>query len=428
MSPKEEIISAIQLQGKESKFELNLALSKEDGRNKIALGVLLLTHNSFQRSEIYYEYPNFTLRRDILSYDEGLSFATKILSGANLELPNVGVIGPLAIQQSTTYIQFVPSRQDFWKLFSLDWPARLVQLRCDSNDIPPVRNDALTGKDVPLYPDPARGIPVFLDMNAQPDVFWNNFGYFLVIIPDYRAHFGQLKIIYTKTSLEIRTLEVSREKLAVKIFARGGSKIAQSPDLQCEQQIVDYELGFEPDYILAHLIMKDTGEHLDTREWGVSWRHQGEITIERPGQQIRELINRGENLNVELKLSLDDKSDEFLESVVSFANTAGGVIILGVNNHREIVGFHGTDDDIVNKIRNGCDPMIETKITHYELDGKQVFVVDIGVGDNPPYLAKSRGIIYVRRGGNDFPASRSDYDEIMSRVKKSDIFNPAAYH
>lgn len=55
---------------------------------------------------------------------------------------------------------------------------------------------------------------------------------------------------------------------------------------------------------------------------------------------------------------------------------------------------------------------MELKIHQYKFDNRNVILIEVPKGDNPPYLLKSRGAMYIRKGANDFQASRSDYDQL----------------
>lgn len=54
-------------------------------------------------------------------------------------------------------------------------------------------------------------------------------------------------------------------------------------------------------------------------------------------------IKTGESANTEFKVEVPKKSEKYIKSVVAFANTAGGKIILGVDDKtHEIVGVEKT--------------------------------------------------------------------------------------
>lgn len=54
---------------------------------------------------------------------------------------------------------------------------------------------------------------------------------------------------------------------------------------------------------------------------------------------IAEEIIRNESYNVEFKQSLPDKSEKYLKTIAAFANSAGGKLVIGVEDEtRKIVG------------------------------------------------------------------------------------------
>ncbi len=56
-------------------------------------------------------------------------------------------------------------------------------------------------------------------------------------------------------------------------------------------------------------------------------------------EKIKKLILEGENMNTELKLASQSLPKNLFETVCAFLNTIGGIIILGVNDKREIIGI-----------------------------------------------------------------------------------------
>ena len=55
--------------------------------------------------------------------------------------------------------------------------------------------------------------------------------------------------------------------------------------------------------------------------------------------EIRLLIEAGEGYNAEFKLAVPNKVKEISEEVCAFANAAGGVLLLGVNDNNQIKGI-----------------------------------------------------------------------------------------
>ena len=71
-------------------------------------------------------------------------------------------------------------------------------------------------------------------------------------------------------------------------------------------------------------------------------------------------IKAGESSNIEFKVEVPKKSEKYIKSVVAFANTAGGKIIIGVDDKsHEIVGVDPNEvfkiiDGITNTISDMC--------------------------------------------------------------------------
>ena len=55
-------------------------------------------------------------------------------------------------------------------------------------------------------------------------------------------------------------------------------------------------------------------------------------------------IKAGESANIEFKVEVPKRSEKYIKSVIAFANTAGGKIIIGVDDKsNEIVGVDKDD-------------------------------------------------------------------------------------
>ena len=75
-------------------------------------------------------------------------------------------------------------------------------------------------------------------------------------------------------------------------------------------------------------------------------------------------IRAGESANIEFKVEVPKKSEKYIKSVIAFANTAGGKIIIGVDDKtHEIIGVDKNEvfkiiDNITNTISDMCYPQI----------------------------------------------------------------------
>lgn len=56
-------------------------------------------------------------------------------------------------------------------------------------------------------------------------------------------------------------------------------------------------------------------------------------------EEIKSIIASGEGYNAEFKVRVPNKLKELTEEICAFANAAGGVLILGVDDRNEIKGL-----------------------------------------------------------------------------------------
>lgn len=122
---------------------------------------------------------------------------------------------------------------------------------------------------------------------------------------------------------------------------------------------------------------------------------------------IEEILN-GEKDNIEYKVDIPPKSENYMRTIVAYANANGGRMVFGVeNNTWRVVGFTREEvfqkmDAITNAIYDSCEPKITPSAEIQELDGKYIIVVDIPPGMQRPYCIKSQGVIegvYLRVSG-----------------------------
>jgi len=120
------------------------------------------------------------------------------------------------------------------------------------------------------------------------------------------------------------------------------------------------------------------------------------VTVE----DIKLLINSGEGYNVEFKSAIPAKVKELSEEICGFANAAGGVLILGVNDLNEIKGIN-IDNSKRSAIQNSLSeitPSLSCTLSMIDIDGKTIGVIEVPSGQNKPYVLS--GAIYVRIGPN----------------------------
>ena len=147
----------------------------------------------------------------------------------------------------------------------------------------------------------------------------------------------------------------------------------------------------------------------------------------------RGTIFSGESKNIEYKVTLPDKSEKYMKTIVAFANTQGGKLIVGVDDKtHEIVGVENEIlfqlmDGIANAISDSCMPQIIPDIEPQTIDGKTVIIVSVEAGKNRPYYLKSKGKengTYIRVAGTSrqaFPEKIRELEMEGARISWDEL-------
>lgn len=146
-------------------------------------------------------------------------------------------------------------------------------------------------------------------------------------------------------------------------------------------------------------------------------------------RSVRELIKAGqrESTVLDYKKDLSEK-DNWPQQAAAFANTAGGVIIFGVECQgdlpRRLTGFDSQNVEIKAKITNMLLSRIRPRpefhirvVAHDEDATKEVAVLRVSEGSHPPYLHSkdTDHDIYIREGTQK---SKADYLQLSALFEK----------
>ena len=124
---------------------------------------------------------------------------------------------------------------------------------------------------------------------------------------------------------------------------------------------------------------------------------------------IADEILNGENKNIEYKRELPSKSDKYIKSLVAFANTSGGKLVIGIgDDDHEVIGVDEAEvfsmiDTITNVISDTVEPQLVPNITCSTVCEKCIIIVEIYPGNHRPYYIKSIGKekgTYIRIAGS----------------------------
>ena len=108
-------------------------------------------------------------------------------------------------------------------------------------------------------------------------------------------------------------------------------------------------------------------------------------------KHIHNLILQGENQRLDFKFEITD-SKKIARSLVAFANTNGGTLLVGVKDNGAVAGIR-TDEEIYmveGAASLFCRPEVEIRTREWDINGKKVLEVTIPRSTEKPHMAPSK--------------------------------------
>lgn len=138
-------------------------------------------------------------------------------------------------------------------------------------------------------------------------------------------------------------------------------------------------------------------------------------------KELLAIIKSGESSRVEFKSSLANL-DRLGEIACSFANSKGGVILIGVSDDRQIVGIdvgRQTVERTVDVIVDNSDPKIYPEVTPIVIGAKHIIAIKVNESHDKPHLFQGRA--FIRLGKNAKPMSRNEYERLLIKRSRIDV-------
>jgi predicted HTH transcriptional regulator len=103
---------------------------------------------------------------------------------------------------------------------------------------------------------------------------------------------------------------------------------------------------------------------------------------------IKELISKGEGLHLDFKYEVSD-AKKIARSLVAFANTDGGKLLIGIDDDGIIKGIQSEEEKfmIEHAAKEYCKPEVIFITEEWNIKGKKVLEVDIPISKNYPHKA-----------------------------------------
>lgn len=242
-------------------------------------------------------------------------------------------------------------------------------------------------------------------------------GELLVILPDTRGRIFAAD--WTNEQMVRINLEMNipADEFELQVLFDGGSaerhRLMRKPERN-----LDIEVPKDTESILFYLV-NASGERLSQASLS-AWNRKLDVRVEKPPleQQAEIDLAGGENDEVEFKPFIEPKhlkERELVETVVAFANTRGGRLYMGLDDHRGIQGSselkrmykaaeEAARDVLVKYIRkligDKIRPVPKFSVAFIEHRGEPVAVVSVERGGQPPY-ATDTDEVYVRKGSSN---------------------------
>ncbi|WP_268544037.1 helix-turn-helix domain-containing protein [Candidatus Nitrosotenuis cloacae] len=401
-------------------------LFKEKDELYLYLAHAILQHSSFEtKKEFVNDYGDVIMMNLEFKLDELLDMI-KLLPTEKLDIrqfKDVIVKGGF-----TNDVQQISSRHRYGGIYH-DWPFLFVNYVASQNVHFVKIYDELAGVGKPVYPNFFDATKSFFRL--EDGVNRNEPLGIQFFIPDYRARIQTLELAENQITITIDEKETTPENLIAQFYCTKDEKNTDynSPDVIFDSlHTRTITIPFVPNYVHAYLIDKNSNQVIDSKAFG-KWytdRNDG-VIVKTSKESVEKMLTEGENQKIEFKQDIDKEKHEFLESIVAFANTNDGIILLGVDNEGRVVGYHDDFDKIDKKIRGlvkgNCEPDVDITVEKVQVDGRVIIVTNVKEGSNKPYLLIGKSA-YKRIKKDDYVMTRLDLDNLYrSKFQPSDPFS-----
>ncbi|MEM3390103.1 MAG: ATP-binding protein [Candidatus Methanomethyliaceae archaeon] len=370
-----------------------------------------------------YDYGTLRFFKKAIPCDDFLRVLELIKNEGKISIDGIGEYAvPQEFKEEKHYVhEFYPSHTYFGERdFRFDWPSRVYIA-----EFPNSLSDALR----PISDGILNYLPIKLSLPAFPSVdsavhqlvgIRLAYGYrnkLFAILPDYTARLS-LRILSRKKIDVILETDASPGDFVCKYHCCTNKGNVQG-DLVFKERTARLELEGDIERAYLYLLLnKGDGLLLDYKTLSYEYPAEG-VEFAETDENIRALIMGGENERVEFKTKLPKEKLELLETIVAFANSRGGLILLGVDDNGSIVGMQEdkkkVEGCIVEWLRRDCDPPVEVpSLNEVLVDEKRVYIIKVQEGTHKPYFIREKGP-YVRAGSTDRLMTRAELEEIYRK-------------
>jgi predicted HTH transcriptional regulator len=141
---------------------------------------------------------------------------------------------------------------------------------------------------------------------------------------------------------------------------------------------------------------------------------------------IKKLISEGEHQQLDFKFEISD-ARKIAKSLVAFANTDGGRLLIGVKDNGKVAGVRSDEELYMIEAAASmyCKPEIKISSQHWNVDGRTVLEIWVDESDQKPHYAcddKGKWWVYVRSGDQNLLAPPVLYRAMRMKNSADGVF------
>lgn len=365
------------------------------------------------------DYGDLRLVRKRVSVEQALTLVEGCLAGVdNLQGFDFGVepFGPMFLAPRVTGHLPAPVGERL----TGQWPSLEVWLR--PNQQLPYREPPgpLIRRGLPILANPHEYATDWLGVDRPRQGHEPN----LVVIysPDHRLRLGPVTFGVEDVGVAVSFGPGARTSVLFKVAWLTTQPIKENwVDPRVEADGLRFSYPAEWSTLQVYALDETTGELLDWVEVHRAYGYLANdvVVVQSSEKQFAELLEEWETQTVEFKSSVNpNNAHDFVQTVVAFANTDGGVIFVGIEDNGNVVGVRNpetVEQIVTNVIEEFCEPALIPSFEVIVYATLRVLAVTVAAGKDRPYVHRPTGAIYVRRGSHDRPGRRAEILELAKR-------------
>ena len=137
---------------------------------------------------------------------------------------------------------------------------------------------------------------------------------------------------------------------------------------------------------------------------------------------LESLLQQPEGKTLEFKRDLSSPKP-ILKTLVAFANTAGGRLVIGITDDQQFVGVDDPlteEERLCNLIADAISPRLVPNVEMVTIEGNTLLIIEVYLSNSRPHWLKAKGPelgVYVRLGSTNRQADRELIAELQRSVE-----------